>query len=201
MGSPREIMAYATEITDVVNSKVATTTTLWQTMFGAPIGTLLWNTLVRSRAELGETMMTLMGDDDVHRQLERGQEFVSDKIATEDYLARFVFGQREDPPGVGHVAEAVWAVAAGDRMADAMAWGPVIAQKVGEIGGTTPSFWTSAYGTVGRIGWMTLYPSLDALDEAQERLQTSEEYLAEVAKGMDLFVEGSGERSSAMRVH
>lgn len=201
MGSPREVMAYATEITDVVNSKVDTTTTLWQNLFGAPVGTLMWNTLVRSRAQLGATMMTIMADDDVQRQLERGLEFVSDKIATEDFLARFVFGHPEDPPEVGYVAEAVAAVAAADRMGDAMAWGPQIAQKVGEIGGTTPSFWTSAYGTVGQIIWMTIYPSLEALDEAQDRLQSSEEYMTEVAKGMDLFVPGSGQRSSAMRVH
>ncbi len=201
MGSPREIMAYATETTDLVNSKVDTTTTLWQNLFGAPVGTLLWNTLVRSRAQLGQTMMTIMADDDIQRQLEKGLEFASDKIATQDFLVRFLFGEREELPSVGHVAEAVSAVAAPHRMADAMAWGPVIAKKVGQIGGTTPSFWTSAYGTVGQIMWMTVYPSLEALDEAQDRLQSNEEYLGEVAKGMDLFVEGSGQRASAMRVH
>lgn len=201
MGPPREVMAYATEITDVVNSKVETTTTLWQNLFGAPVGTLLWNTLVRSRAELGATMMAIMADDDVQRHMERGLEFASDKIATEDFLARFVFGEREAPPAIGHVAEAVAVLAAPDRMGDAMAWGPEIARKVGEVGGTMPSLWTSAYGTVGQMIWMTVYPSLEALDEAQDRLQSSDEYQAEVAKGMDLFVPGSGQRSSAMRVH
>ena len=200
-GPPRDVMAYATEITDVVNSKVETTTTLWQNMFGAPVGTLLWNTLVRTRAQLGETMMTIMADDDFHRQLERGREYVSSMVPTEDYLARFVFGAREELPAVGHVAEMVTAVAAADRIGDAMAWGPEIAQKVAEIGGTMPSFWSNAYGTVGQISWITLHPSLEALDEAQDRLLSSDEYLTEVAKGMDLFVPGSGQRSSNMRVH
>ena len=201
MGPPRDVMAYATGMTDLVNSKLETTTTLWQSLFGAPVGTMLWNTLVRSRAELGAAMMTLMADDDYHRALAEGSDFLSTMIPTEDYLVRFVFGEREAPPAVGHVAESVSVLAAPDRMGDAMAWGPEIARKVAEVGGTMPSFWTNAYGTVGQMIWMTVYPSLEALDEAQDRLQSSDEYLAEVAKGMDLFVPGSGQRSSAMRVH
>ena len=201
-GAPRDVMAFATEITDVVNSKVETTTTLWQNLFGAPVGTLAWSTLVRNRAQMGQTMMTLMADDDYHRQLERGQEFIRDAIATEDFLARFIFGNPDEPaPEVGWVAEMVSATPAAGRMMDAMAWGPEVAQLVGRIGGTMPSFWTNAYGPVGDVMWMTLYPSMEAVDEAQAKLQTNEEYLNDLSKASDLFVPGSGQRASAMRIH
>lgn len=201
-GLPREVMAYATEVTDYVNSKVETTTTLWQNLFGAPTGTLGWNTLVRSRAHHAHVMMTLMGDDGFHDYLERGSAFWSDMIPTEDYLSRFVFGNPEQKPAeVGHVAEMISATPDSGRMVDAMAWGPEAAQMVARIGGTMPSFWTNAYGRVGDVAWITIYPSLEAVDEAVDKLQSSDEYLTQFAKGADLFVPGSGLRSSMVRVH
>lgn len=201
-GMPRDVMAFATEITDYVNSRAETTTTLWQNLFGAPVGTLAFNTLVQSRAQIGQTMMTLMADDGYHRHLERGLDFRSDSLPTQDYLMRFVFGNPdESAPEVGFVAEMITATPKDGRMADALEWGPDVAQKVARIGGTMPSFWTNAYGTVGDVAWITLYPNLEAVDEATDRLMSSEEYLNEASKGSDLFVAGSGERGSAMRVH
>ena len=94
-GPPRDVMAWATEITDVVNSKAETTTTLWQNLFGEPVGTMAWNTLVHDRAEMGRTMMTILGDDDYHGQLEAAQPFISDIVPTRDHLFRFVFGNPE----------------------------------------------------------------------------------------------------------
>lgn len=201
-GQPRDVMEFATDMTDYVNSKVDTTTTLWGNLFGAPLGTLAWNTLVPSRAKLGEVMMTLMADDEYHARLERGAQFRSEVNLTEDFLARFIFGDtEEDAPGVGAVAEMIVAVPAAGRMADAMAWGPEIAQKVAKVIDTMPSFWSSAYGPFGQVSWITLYPDMAALDEAQDRLLSNEEYMTAAAKGSELFTEGSGQRSSAMRLH
>ena len=99
-GQPRDVMGFATDMTDYVNSKVDTTTTLWGNLFGAPVGTLVWNTLVPSRAKYGEVMMTLMADDGYHERLERGAAFRSEVNLTEDFLARFIFGDTEEAPPV-----------------------------------------------------------------------------------------------------
>lgn len=201
-GSPRDVMAFATEMTDYVNSKVETQTTLWQNMFGAPVGTLAWNTLIRSRSQLGQVMMTLMADDGYHERLERSADMRSEVNPTQDFLLRFIFGDsNESPPEIGAVAEMVTALPAAGRMADVMAWGPEVAQMVGRIGGRTPSFWVSAYGDFGQVNWITLYPDLDALDGAQDALMENDEYLTAMVKAGELIVEGSGQRGSAMRVH
>ncbi len=201
-GLPREVIEFATEVTDYVNRKVETNTTLWQGMFGGPLGTLAWNTLVKGRAHVGQVMMTLMGDDDYHEHLERGSEFWSDLVPTQDYLSKFVFGDpNQSPAEIGAVGEMITAVPAAGRIADAMAWGPQIAQLVGRTIGTTPSFWASAYGPFGEVSWITIHPSLEALDEATDALMSSEEYVTEVVKAGELFVEGSGQRSAAMRIH
>ena len=201
-GSPRDVMALATEMTDYVNSKVDTTTTLWQLLFGGPVGSMSFNTLVRSRAQMGQTMMTLMADDGYHELLERYGSMRSEINPTHDYLAQFIFGDSEEKPAeIGAVAEMVTAVPAGGRIADVMAWGPEIAQLVGRTTGTMPSFWVSAYGPFGQVNWITIHPSLEALDEAHGALMQSEEYMTEVVKGGELFVDGSGQRSAAMRAH
>jgi hypothetical protein len=146
-------------------------------------------------------MSSLMADDGFHEKLAGGLQFASDLVPTHDELSRFVFGNPDEPPpGIGAIAEMVRATARSGRIGDAMEWGPEVAQMVGRIGGTMPSFWSSAYGTVGDISWITIYPSLEALDEAQARLQASEEYLTEVDKGVELFIEGSGQRGSAVRL-
>ena len=201
-GSPRDVMALATEMTDYVNSTVPTHTTLWQGLFGGPVGSMIWNTLVRSRSEMGQTMMTLMADDGYHDLLDRYGSMRSEVNPTHDYLAQFIFGDTDEKPAeIGAVAEMVTAVPAGGRIADVMAWGPQIAQLVGRISGTMPSFWVSVYGPFGQVNWITIQPSLEALDEAHDSLMNSEEYMTEVVKGGELFVDGSGQRTAAMRLH
>lgn len=201
-GSPKEVMAFATEMTDYVNRTVETTTTLWSNLFGAPVGTLAFNTLVRSRAQMSQVMMTLMADDEYHERLERTMDMRSEVNPTHDHLLRFVFGDtNESPPEIGAVAEMVSAVAATGRIADVMAWGPEVAQMVSRITGRTPSFWMNQYDEVGRVSWVTLHPDFGSVDAAQDALMNNEEYLTEMVKAGDLFMEGSGQRSAATRVH
>lgn len=198
-GPPADTLAWASEITEVVNRKDGPETTLWQSAFGGPLGTVSWNTLVESRAHMGELMSQVMADPDFHRLIVDGQQFLSPH-PTIDYLRKYVAGTPTEPPEIGAVAEMVTATPAQGRLADAMAWGPEIAMKVGSLIGHGTSFYMEAYGPFGQCTWMSLYPDFAALDQAQDTLMSNDDYLGEIAKGSDLFLGGSGQRGMAFRI-
>lgn len=192
-------MAWATEITNIVN-RVGPDTGLWQGLFGYPVGTFAWNTIVESRAHVGELMTMVMNDPDFHVALEEGQQYLS-PIPTQDHLTQIVAGTEMDAPApVGTVAEMISAVPAPGRLGDALEWGPKIAVKVGAIINRPTMFMMDSYGAFGQMSWASLYPDLAACDTAQETLMNDAEYLGEVAKGSDLFNAGSGQRMAAMKI-
>lgn len=199
-GAPADTIGWATEVTEIVNRKDGPETTLWQGLFGGPIGTVSWNTLVKSRAQYGEVMGQVMVDPDFHKSVERGQQFIS-STPTVDYLRKYVAGTpSQGTPALGAATEMVTASPAPGRIADAMTWGAQIAMKVGTITGHTSSFFLEAYGGFGQMTWMSHFPDLAACDEAQDKLMTNEDYLGDVAKGTELFSAGSGERGLATRI-
>lgn len=199
-GPPAETMAWATEMTEIVNKKDGPKTTLWQNLFGAPLGTYSWYTLVNSRAQMAELMGSVVADPEFHERVADAQKFVS-TTPTRDYLRKYVGGTKSDgTPEIGSVAEMVTATPAPGRFLDAMAFGPEMAVKVGEMISHTTSFYADAYGTFGQVTWITMYPDFAATDEAQDKLMNSADYLGDVAKGSDLFVAGSGLRGFDMRI-
>lgn len=199
-GPPADTIGWATEMNEFVNSKGGSTVALWQDMFGSPLGTLSWHRLVKSRAELAEMTSELMMDAEYHRRVSEVMQYLG-PVPTRDYLRKYVAGTpSKGEPAIGSVAEMVTASPAPGRLADAMAWGPEIALKVGNMVGHSTSFYTDAYGTFGQVTWITFYPDFAAVDEAQDTLMNDEEYLGEVAKGSDLFNAGSGQRGLSMRL-
>ena len=193
-------MEWAVGITHLVNRKEGPKTTLWQGLFGSPVGTVNWSTLVQSRAQMGEIMGAIYMDSDFQAALVAGQDFIS-PTPTRDYLARYVAGANDSAePSVGAVAEMTIATAKPGRLGEAMAWGSQITSTASSISGAGSSFFMDAYGKVGQMTWMAMFADLAACDAAHAKLDTSEEYLAEVMKAGDLFHAGSGDRSCAMRV-
>ena len=199
-GPPSKSIAWATEMTEFANRTLEDQTTLWNHHFGSPLGTVSWNTLVASRARYAANMMTIMAEEEFHDRLEDGEDFLSD-VPTVDYLRKFVFGQPgQSVPQIGAVAESVTAAPTPGHFSEAMAFGPHVAELVGRLTGTTPSFYVDAYGTFGQVTWMTLYPDMAALDEAQDKLMASDEYMSAVERGTALYVAESGQRGLAMRI-
>lgn len=199
-GSPAETMPWAMSMTEIVNRQDGPEVTLWQSLFGAPVGTFSWSALVESRAHLAELTGRLMSDDDYVDALDEVQDFVS-PVPTMDYLRRYVAGTPSNgTPEIGSAVEMVTATPKPGRLADAMSFGPEIALKVGTITGNTSSFYLDAYGPFGTMSWLSFHPDLASVDAAQETLLTNDEYLSDVSKGTDLFSTESSMRGLAVRI-
>ena len=199
-GPPAETMTWASDMTELVNRTVEDEVTLWQGVFGGPIGTLIWNTLIPSRARLATNMMAIMGSEEYHQRMAEGQQYLS-AVPTEDMLRKFVFGKPgERPPDVGAAVESVTATPAPGHLMEAIEFGPHIAQIVERVTGLTPSFYVDAYGTFGQVTWFTVHSDFAAVDESQDKLMTSDEYMSAVERGGTLFNAGSGQRGLATRI-
>src|SRR3954447_19273342 len=61
-GPPDEVGAWALEITEAVNERTHLNTSLWQGLFGGPIGTFAWSTLVDNLTSLEAAFDQLGGD-------------------------------------------------------------------------------------------------------------------------------------------
>ncbi|MDH3755214.1 MAG: hypothetical protein OEU32_15185 [Acidimicrobiia bacterium] len=199
-GAPNKTMAFASGMTEYVNANSSLDTTLWQALFGHPLGTMAWSTVVESRAQLAEGMMELMAQDRYHELIDGAQEFTS-TVASQDYLRELVHGAPPDePPGIGAVSNIITAAPAPGRLGDVMAWGPQIADKYAAITGANVAFCADAYGRFGQVTWILLHADMAAVDAAEAAAGADASYVAEVAGSGELFVAGSGETRLLLRV-
>jgi hypothetical protein len=201
VGPPSRTLEYALRTTEIVNDAIDLEVALWANVFGRPVGTYSWNTMIDGRAALGDVTATLAANASYHEQLERGQEFAG-ATAPDDVLRQLVHPSELTGDGApaGSVAEAVTAVAAGGHIADVMGWGVEISNLATSITDVPVSFWSDAYGRFGQVTWLIVYPDATAVDEANDKLNASAEYIASVDGTGELFEPGSGERALFSRI-
>lgn len=197
---PQEVVPWAMEITEAVNQTTELETSLWQGLFGGPLGTMAWSTLVENLTALEAAFDTLGADQ---RFLDL-QAKASDWVQTpgEDTLLRMVHvtGGEYDRPGVGAYAEVTSAVPAEGRLAEASAWAVDIADLHASLTEQSVLVCTSAYGDFGRIAWLGLSESAAAIDAGAEAIAKDEDYVAKLDQGGGLFQEGSATRTLARRI-
>ena len=61
-GPPEEVGPWALEITEAVNKRTDLNVSLWQGLFGGPVGTLAWSSLVENLTALEAATDSLASD-------------------------------------------------------------------------------------------------------------------------------------------
>ncbi len=199
-GPTTEVMPWAMEITELVNAKTSFDTTLWQGVFGMPLGTLVWSTAVDDLGAV-QTAFETLGQDNGFLSLEAAAgEWVS--TPGEDRLLRIahIAGGEAEAPAIGAYAEGTLATPAQGKLAQAHAWGVEIAELHAEITHQTVLFGSNAYGAFGQMGWLGVSPDAAGIDAAAEATATNERYGKSLDTAGPLFVEGSATRTLARRI-
>jgi hypothetical protein len=200
VGGQRRPLQYALEITEKVNATIDLDVHLWAAVLGRPVGTLSWNAVVEGRGALGAATAALGGSEAYQDILERGQEFATGPAT--DTLRQLVHPAELTGEGtaVGNFAEAITAVPAPGQIAAAMGWAVEISELASGIAGVPVTFWADAYGNFGRVTWLIVYPDAAAVDAANDRLNSSAEYIGSIDAHGELFVPASGERALFTRI-
>jgi hypothetical protein len=201
VGAPARTLEYVMRTTEIVKETIDLDVALWANVFGRPVGTFSWNTMVDGRAALGAATAGLAGNPAYHEQLERGQEFAG-ATPPDDVLRQLVHPTELTGEGapVGSFAEAISAVPAPGQIASAMAWGVEVANMATSITGVPVSFWSDSYGTFGQVTWLIVYADAAAVDTANDKLSASAEYMSAVDGAGPLFVAASGDRGLFTRI-
>ena len=100
-GPPEEVAPWALEITEAVNKSTHLNVSLWQGVFGGPVGTLGWSTLVDNLTALEAATDSLAGDASYLSLVAKARDWTS--TPGEDFLLRMIHTAGGDyvRPGVG----------------------------------------------------------------------------------------------------
>jgi hypothetical protein len=150
-GGPVEPVEWAVDITGKVNQIMDVEVSLWQGVFGYPLGTVAWSAMVESRAQLAEQTAKLAADSAFLDLAGAGQAFATTPF--EDVLRSIVHMTREPEgsPPMGGWAEVTTATPAEGKIGEAMAWGVEIADAYTAATGTGCAFLADDYGTFGQV--------------------------------------------------
>lgn len=195
-----ETMGWVNEATNYVNANSDLSVTAWSASFGHPLGTVGWSAMVEGRAQLTASTAGLLADPSYHTLVARAADWTV--APPQDFLRNMVHGAPgpDGPPPVGSVALMTTAVIAGGKYAEGMAWGVEIAQHTEKVSGMPVAFLADSYGTFGQVTWISIGADAAALDAAEAAINGDPEYMQKLGAVGELFVPGSGHRSSLVRI-
>ena len=199
-GGPRRSLAWAAEMTALVNEKSGFDASLWVSHFGMPLGTVIWSGRVESRAQFAEWNGQLIADPAYLDLVETGLEFVASRPT--DYLRQLVHPQEFPPDGPppGSVATLTTAQASGGNLRNALGWGVEVADLYARLAGSPALFFVEAYGAFSQITWIAVHADMAAADAAAGATSGNAEYLESIDGAGDFFIPGTASQALATRI-
>lgn len=198
-GDPRQTMPFAVAMCELVNRKIDLQVSLWMAVFGAPVGTLHYTTLVHSHAEFEAATASLLTDDEYLEKGAQGEKYLDGPI--EDQMVEILHNsgtyRRAE---VGWIGNVVTAQVSNARFGAAINWSIEMADLATEITGNPGMFGRATAGPFGSVGWISVVPDMAALDWANEALGKDARYLAKLDHMGDLFLPGSGRTEVTRRI-
>ena len=199
-GNPRETTAWAKDICALVNDRSPFDVSLWQGLFGVPVGTLAFSMLVESRAAFAAGQVQLLADDEYLDMIDKGMEYVT--TPAEDRLVSMLHhaGGELRRADVGAVADIVAAQSEVDRTPETISWSVGMADLVAGITGYPVHLGTVEHGPFGELQWTSTVPDIAEMDRLGDLLAKDEDYVGRLSQATGLFVPGTGRQILAIRI-
>jgi hypothetical protein len=196
--NPTVLLPWVHQITEVVRTSTSLQVSAWVASFGAPIGGVVWSSLVKSQADLAADMTSLLGNPEYLALLDTGREMTP--AAGQDHLRRLVHGSPEPEHGLGSVSSVTWGTATLSRIGETLAWSVEMAQHAEQVTGNPVSVWVSAYGLMGEVTFFSVYDTVAAAEAGQQALDNDPGYIQRLHASEGLWLPGSGNQGRFTRV-
>jgi hypothetical protein len=183
-----EAMASSVEVAEKVTEITGLDIHVWQTRFGAPVGTISWSCRLESQAEL-HTATEKLTVDATYIDMAMSMAGYYEGAA-EDTIMRVVSGTPAPAPSKFYVATT--ATMANGKYKDAIAWGVSMQEFTCDALDAPGLFGTAGYGGFADVGWLMGRDSMDEVDRAADWEMSNEEYHERIDAARDLFIPGSG---------
>lgn len=195
-----EVAQWAVEMTELVNAKTDLDVSLWQGVYGGPLGTMVWSTQVDGLAHVDRVSTTLVQEKSYLALAEKARDWIAAPGIDRLMRVLHVSGGDYARPDVGAYAEGTTAVPAEGKLAEATAWGVEIADLHAELTHQAVLFGANVYGEYGELGWIGLSDDAAGIDRAAEATATDDRYLKSIDAAGPLFRPGSAQRRLARRI-
>jgi hypothetical protein len=170
MSHLRDAIGWATQMTEHVHQVTGVPTSLWNRVYSAGTGTLVWTAWVPDMTAAETFNDKLMVDERFMELLEQGVGYVIPGTL-DDTLAQLIHPtELPDPPRQIDYAAVVTTTCANGRLAEGMALGVEIAQKAEELTGVPTAFLAGSTGNYGNITWITGCADAAELDRTSAAL-------------------------------
>ncbi len=191
-GNPTDGLDWAARITEKVNAIAETEVSLWAPRFSVGVDRLSWTTVVDDLAQLEAVEAKLASDAGYLALVEEGAAYGAGD-GVDDGLIELLHTDPDAESG-GEYVDVVLATAAAGQMVRSIEVGIEIATLAQEVGGHPTSFGRALTGPYGSVGWFTVYPSIEALQQGEATLGADERFVRLVDdKASTAYRDGSGE--------
>ena len=184
-----DAITFATEICGQVKNVTGQEVHAWTALYGVPINTLTWTTMVESHADMGAAGEKLQADGGYMSRVTESSDLF--ETAPEDVFAE-VLATVNQTDQLGTYASVIVAQCAPGKIAEAMGWGVDIFNHVGQVTGRPGILSRSLYGPFAQMSWISLADTLDQVDAAGTAMNSDPKYIEMIDQGTPLFVPGSG---------
>ncbi len=180
----------------------ATTTGLevvpWTSVYGLPLGTVVYSVRVESQAAMAAALTTLGADQGYQRRIaESGRALYHGP--GEDAIGELVTSA--GPGGsTGRFASVILAQCAPGRIAEATAWGVDILSHASKATGLDGLFLRGLYGPWASLVWISLAESIEEVDDAAATLTNDPTYVERIDDAGPLFIPGSASQRLLRRL-
>jgi hypothetical protein len=160
----------------------------WATVYGSPLGTVLYTARVESQAAMAAALTTLAGSG---RTLDDGpgEDAIGELVSTAGTgrtTARF--------------ASTVRSRCAPGRIAEAMAWGVDILSHASKATGLDGLLLRNLYGRWASLVWISLAESMEEIDDSAAALAADPTYVERIDDAGPLFLPGSASQHLLRRL-
>ena len=193
----RNATAHAHEMRALVNEKTTLDVALYEVLFGAPVGTLVYSCRGESYAAVLEEMDRLRADEEYQRRSEQGAAY---RLGNpEDALGQFlhVVGDASARP---EAVNLVTAVTEAGSLSQAIQWGIELADFLEGHNGLPVALVSSNTGRYGVLSWLTYGASIAELEKGSEKTIVDPGFHAQLARSTGLFVPGAATGTMSRRI-
>ena len=187
---------FAVEIAAQASAITGAPISVYQSVFGLPLGTILWTERLESQAEFGAQTAKLMANAAYVSAVDKaGQLFAP---GAEDLLINVVSTSLNAPKPI---VITTTATLANGKFEQSMEFGVTVQQHLAKTTGFGTTFATDVFGTYGGVRWMTGVDTMAEVDTFQQALGTDTALLALISSAAELFVPGSGRNGLLRRIN
>ena len=173
-GATRDAVAWAAEVTELVDHGTDLHVQLWSRTFSPQLGTLTWSTQVEDLTQLEAADDKLLADEAYQACVARGAGFV--EHLPDDSIATYVHGA-PDPERSVEYAVVNTAICGTSGMRRGVEVGVRLAEEATRIGGVPVSFLVGNSGAFGSVAWIAGYHDLAEMQRAEQTLYADPAFL------------------------